>query len=494
MSKHFLSIKNILLLAIALFLFNGCSPSTTGSESETEMEIALCGKVTNDKKIPLKDIVVSLNHLGVSDTTDSLGNYKIYESLDTSLIDSYVIDTLTFTSDTSVLDQRIISDFTDTIDVIIYQRDFIGYLVGEMPEGSSVYLVLTTMENGDTVTSMFPLGYIESTKKYTGYGFFNHNSQANYSAYVKVVDKDGAISGRSISIPFTSIYAQIEFPPFNLNNMTPNITGVKSPVISGDTIVLALKPGGTEDDYLSDSLFYHSIKEIQYQIGSDSTIITDDFSANVFIKDSFKDSLTIKVSTIFNFGDTAYGEISFDIIDSLFWDYDIDVEEFYGDYWGYYSYLDIVTTVEVTDKNVYSGDYSLEMKTESDHDVGFVFPGEFGSIPIRNLKETDSLTFWVYTVYTGAGFQHQSPVIVFRSDNYGYDFMEFHNIEGITPFNESLNKWTYISIPLGGDSRWRRDVEGAASLDNVNQIRIHADGESGGYKIYLDKVIIKEAE
>lgn len=220
------------LLGLAVLFLASCGNNAEqvagGSNStETGDPINLTGRVVGSTDAPIPGVVVTLVKAGLSDTTDSLGKYRIVRNALTKpsaqQSASAILDTLIFTQNGQVDTTLGVTNLVDSLpDVVLVQRDVSGNLLPSPVQIGKVEAVLSgsSISTGQPLVAQF--GYLPKTNSYSGFLYFPPvSSIQNYSVYIKVYDTEGHFTGESPSVAFSSIYGDITIPTFNPGNAIP---------------------------------------------------------------------------------------------------------------------------------------------------------------------------------------------------------------------------------------------------------------------------------
>lgn len=133
---------------------------------------------------------------------------------------------------------------------------------------------------------------------------------------------------------------------------------------------------------------------------------------------------------------------------------------------------------------VHDGSASLWFVTDGGYDTYVAYPNTGNAN--WNLQG-HSLVFWAYAQNaTPYKFQHSSPWIILKNSDGSYFRYQNTKLELQDVMNLALDRWKKFTIPLYGDSVWKRTVVGSPTLSDIDQIEIHADTWDAGFIIYFD--------
>lgn len=124
------------------------------------------------------------------------------------------------------------------------------------------------------------------------------------------------------------------------------------------------------------------------------------------------------------------------------------------------------------------GSQSLRFTTASGFDTGIRYTLPTGDS--WNLSTHDTLSFWTYGDNNNlSGYQGNQPIVVLSGPGGSFRY------EPLT--QQMLNRtWTQHSIPLTGDTQWRRTTIGSPSLSHITRLEIHQDTWDYGFMVYYD--------
>ncbi|MEX0613689.1 MAG: DUF4214 domain-containing protein [Pirellulales bacterium] len=126
------------------------------------------------------------------------------------------------------------------------------------------------------------------------------------------------------------------------------------------------------------------------------------------------------------------------------------------------------------------GNSSLKFHTESGFDTGVVYRVSGGGQ--WDLAGLNQLDFWAYAENDNQfGFQGNQPVIVLKGPGGSYRY---------EPAGQLMidRAWRVFHVPLEGDGRWLRTVNGNPSFSEITQLEIHQDTWEFGFSVWYDGV------
>jgi hypothetical protein len=140
------------------------------------------------------------------------------------------------------------------------------------------------------------------------------------------------------------------------------------------------------------------------------------------------------------------------------------------------------------------GKSSLHVVTNAGDDVSLTFPKSRDAA--WNLSAKRNLVMWVKFVNENdSSFQNNTPTIRLidaRGKGEEKRYIELkpkNNLLGLNvPFSEGRWDFSYIEVPLAGDSQWERTVVGGADLKHIDALEIHADTWGAGFELWIDGV------
>jgi hypothetical protein len=218
-----MNFRNFLLLATGMLVLWSCDASKTvaaGGGDETHSNIDIQGAVFTNRSEPFAGIVVKLRGLGIADTTDSRGAYRIQRA-DTALATkSGTVDTLDYLREGRIVHSEAVASWTATMpDLFLVQRDISGKLTGAVGAVKTVEAIFGT-DRSDTLA----LEWNPVLGSYSGFAYAPWNGTGTVTRYqvrIEVRDSLGHLSGRSVDIPFTSRAGDLDIPTFQAGNAKP---------------------------------------------------------------------------------------------------------------------------------------------------------------------------------------------------------------------------------------------------------------------------------
>jgi parallel beta-helix repeat protein len=146
--------------------------------------------------------------------------------------------------------------------------------------------------------------------------------------------------------------------------------------------------------------------------------------------------------------------------------------------------LSIPTTVEYDSLDKKVGKASLKITTGNGWYVWVSYRPEEGKMPVWDLSQNQSLSFWVKGLDTNnGGFQ-------FTRIRLGNTCGGYYNYtaDASQILNTRMADWKLYEIPLKGSPTWKRTGEGNSdvSLSDINYIELYADTYGVGFTIWFD--------
>jgi len=187
---------------------------------------------------------------------------------------------------------------------------------------------------------------------------------------------------------------------------------------------------------------------------------------------------------------------------------DIDQIEIHNDTWGagftiYFDGLGFIKDIDLAENNasswscwaegalcslenytglVKTGASSIRFVTDGGFDTYFAYPAAGNANLNLNGK---NLVFWAYAQNASPNdFQNRSPWIILKDANGNY----FKYQADTEKMNLALDRWQRFTIPLSGDSVWKRTKTGNISLNDIDQVEFHNDTWDYGFIIHFDGV------
>jgi hypothetical protein len=218
----FTALFPVLAAALSAGLVAGCMGGS--SSTETGSEISLSGRVVDKDNTPISGIAVSLAKAGLTDTTDFQGRYLIEGALPAE----DAPDTLVFTQGGHAVAALPVTKWVDSLpDLKIIQRDISGSVLAVGAFAAKIGRVEAVL-TGDGIPADRPVTvevfYNALASHYSGFVYFpGTNAVRHYAVTVNVYDTAGRFTGRSATVPFSSIAGNILVPPFNPGNAVPAV-------------------------------------------------------------------------------------------------------------------------------------------------------------------------------------------------------------------------------------------------------------------------------
>ncbi|MEK7392055.1 MAG: hypothetical protein AAB214_05755 [Fibrobacterota bacterium] len=218
-----MNFRNFLLLATGMLVLWSCDASKTvaaGGGDETHSNIDIQGAVFTNRSEPFAGIVVKLRGLGIADTTDSRGAFRIQRA-DTALATkSGTVDTLDYLREGRIVHSEAVASWTATMpDLFLVQRDISGKLTGAVGAVKTVEAIFGT-DRSDTLA----LEWNPVLGSYSGFAYAPWNGTGtvtHYQVRIEVRDSLRHLIGRSVDIPFTSRAGDLDIPTFQAGNAKP---------------------------------------------------------------------------------------------------------------------------------------------------------------------------------------------------------------------------------------------------------------------------------
>lgn len=215
-------------LAISVLAAGCMSFSVAGGSTSTETgdKIALTGRVTNGG-IPVPGILVSLVKAGLHDTTDATGTYVLSGTpAPGASVSNASPDTLVFSREEQAITRLVVSSWSEQPpELRIVQRGFSGTFTDSASGIARIEGVVTgeIIAPGDSVAATFFHNVVAGN--YSGFIWFPAPGWVqDFAIHVNVYDSTGALTGRSITVPFTSNAGNITVPAFHSRNLADDAT------------------------------------------------------------------------------------------------------------------------------------------------------------------------------------------------------------------------------------------------------------------------------
>ena len=217
-----------------------CSDKVADSGGTNENAVCLVGKVLGQNNTGTPSIIVRLDKVPISDTTDMNGSYQLILSkaevnnLHINL--NAISDTIRIISSGNVAASITVTKWIDTLPpVYLIQRNIYGKLQTSDTNFKRIEAVIQELDQNDScvVTFVKVLWFNTGTKGFSGFAYFNSlTTTQKYNIYVRVFDKDSVCLGKSRSIVFNNLAGDIEIPTFD------PYSNVSVPIFAGkDTVV-----------------------------------------------------------------------------------------------------------------------------------------------------------------------------------------------------------------------------------------------------------------
>lgn len=129
---------------------------------------------------------------------------------------------------------------------------------------------------------------------------------------------------------------------------------------------------------------------------------------------------------------------------------------------------------------VRDGQTSLEYAATGGGDNAAIYPGQ--GVAAWNLSAVEHIRLWAYAENDNLGFQNGSPWVRLLGD--GGDYIELRPTQDL--LNQAIDQWIQLEIPVDGDARWTRTVQGSPEITRVRGIEIHADTWGAGFTAWFD--------
>jgi len=139
-----------------------------------------------------------------------------------------------------------------------------------------------------------------------------------------------------------------------------------------------------------------------------------------------------------------------------------------------------------------AGAAAVKFTTNGGFDTYLRYPKNY--IGQWDLSDATQLHIWFYAENdTGYGFQGGSPWIRLKDAMGNYiEYAYYENGERVEFLNSANYAWQEAVIPLDApfvNTGWNRSaVQGAANLNKIQYIEIHADTWEYGFKLWIDDV------
>jgi hypothetical protein len=218
-----MNVLKSLLLATGLLVLWSCDASKTvaaGGGDETHSNIDIQGAVFTNRSEPFAGIVVKLRGLGIADTTDSRGAFRIQRTDTTLATRSGTVDTLDYLREGRIVHSEAVASWTATMpDLFLVQRDISGKLTGAVGTVKTVEAIFGT-DRSDTLA----LEWNPVLGSYSGFAYAPWNGTGTVTRYqvrIEVRDSLRHLIGRTVDIPFTSRAGDLDIPTFSAGNAKP---------------------------------------------------------------------------------------------------------------------------------------------------------------------------------------------------------------------------------------------------------------------------------
>ena len=214
----------------ALAIYCSKNDNVVGHEIENEDVVSLVGNVYKSSDgTGVAGVIVKESHLQLSDTTDAHGSYTLHASKAQLTSMGINLDTVKDGHVDVMYMQSTIKSFTinkwiDTLpDVFIMQRSLKGTIGGEM---SYSRIEAVICDKNDTTSKSIPLWFDLQTHTYTGFFLYSQSLSTvdTLIAYVRVLDSNSKVIGRSQEKRFPTIAGDITFADFSFGNALPVVS------------------------------------------------------------------------------------------------------------------------------------------------------------------------------------------------------------------------------------------------------------------------------
>ncbi|MBL4655196.1 MAG: hypothetical protein JKY33_05180, partial [Bacteroidia bacterium] len=161
--------------------------------------------------------------------------------------------------------------------------------------------------------------------------------------------------------------------------------------------------------------------------------------------------------------------------------------------WDTYYYMEVAapTSISWDTNDKKEGNESLFLDTESGYDVTIHYFPQNDTIASWYLKQEDSLSFWMKINITDPNNPYGVQDAFIRLGNRCGGYYQYTNdyFQNINPhiLNNCIDQWVQFSIPLAGDSTWKRTSSGdITNFTDINYVEINVDVWEYGYEMWID--------
>jgi len=135
------------------------------------------------------------------------------------------------------------------------------------------------------------------------------------------------------------------------------------------------------------------------------------------------------------------------------------------------------------------------LDTESGYDVTIHYFPQDDKIASWYLKQEDSLSFWMKINITDPNNPYGVQDAFIRIGNSCGGYYQYTNdyFQNINPhiLNNCIDQWVQFTIPLVGDSTWKRTSSGEiTNFKDINYVEINVDVWEYGYEMWVDGLML----
>ncbi|QQS03612.1 MAG: hypothetical protein IPK50_15060 [Fibrobacterota bacterium] len=217
---------SLALLAATVPFFQACDKThvVAGGSDDTHSSLDIQGRVLTKDASPFGKVIVRLRKLGIADTTDDNGRFKITsENFDAHETGSGWIDTLDYLRDGQAIHSVAVPTTIWTApDLYLVQRDFSGNVEGNDQSLRGIWMDIV---QGDSSVRRIELEWNAPQCRFSGFAYFRYKVGVDsFTAIAQAIDSSGKVVGKSDSTKFTSKAGDVVFPPFSAKNLLPILT------------------------------------------------------------------------------------------------------------------------------------------------------------------------------------------------------------------------------------------------------------------------------
>lgn len=195
-----------------------------GGSDDTHSSLEIQGRVLTKDASPYGKVIVRLRRLGIADTTDDNGRFRIAsKNLGAPESGGRWIDTLDYLRDGQAIHSVAVPTSIWTApDLYLVQRDFSGNVEGYHQSLQGIWMDIV---QGDGGLRRIELEWNAPQHRFSGFAYFRYQAGVDsFTAIAQAIDSSGKVVGRSDSTNFTSRAGDVVLPPFSALNLLPALT------------------------------------------------------------------------------------------------------------------------------------------------------------------------------------------------------------------------------------------------------------------------------